>query len=72
MVTGEELDDMGGTRGTVMKQVQSFTNLQPKKAREIRPLPKEITFQKAESPTHKKRGLFICLLDVTAFGTLIR
>ncbi|XP_052781235.1 uncharacterized protein LOC128217855 isoform X2 [Mya arenaria] len=52
---GEELEDLGGVKTTVLKQSQSFTDLQPKKACEIRPLPKEITFQKQEPPGHKKR-----------------
>jgi hypothetical protein len=47
---------MGGVKGMVMTQCRSFTDMQPKKARDIRPLPKEITFQKPDPPGHKKRG----------------
>lgn len=53
--TGEDLDDLGGVKGTVLKQSNSFTQMQPKKDRNIRPLPKDITFQKQE-PAHKRRG----------------
>lgn len=52
---GEDVEDLGGVRGMVMQQCRSFTEMQPKKARDIRPLPKEITFQKPDPPGHKKR-----------------
>ncbi|XP_053378149.1 uncharacterized protein LOC123529262 isoform X2 [Mercenaria mercenaria] len=52
---GEDVDDLGGVKGMVMQQCRSFTDMQPKKSREIRPLPKEITFQKPDPPGHKKR-----------------
>lgn len=51
------MDDLGGVKGIVVHQSRSFTNMQPKKAQDIRPLPKEITFQKPDPPGHKKRGI---------------
>lgn len=61
-MTGEELDELGGVKGVVIKQSNSFTNMQPKKGRNIRPLPKEITFQKTDTTGHKRRGKLLPIL----------
>ncbi|KAH3893051.1 hypothetical protein DPMN_017190 [Dreissena polymorpha] len=52
---GEEIEDLGGVRATVLKQCQHFTDMQPKKDRQIRPLPKDVTYQKPDPPGLKKR-----------------
>ncbi|KAL4225876.1 hypothetical protein ACF0H5_013865 [Mactra antiquata] len=54
--SGEDPDDLGGVRGIVTDQCRQFTEQQPKKGREVRPLPKEITHQKPDPPGHKRRG----------------
>ena len=52
--TGQDLDEIGGVKAIVMRQSKSFISMQPKKGSEVRPLPKEVSFQKPEAM--KKRG----------------
>ena len=54
LAAGQDPDDIGGVKAIVMRQSKSFIKQQPKKGCEVRPLPKEITFQKPDAG--KKRG----------------
>ncbi|KAK3601780.1 hypothetical protein CHS0354_016147 [Potamilus streckersoni] len=58
---GEESEE-GGVKGTVSWQFNEFTEMQPKKAREVRSLPTEITFVKSDTGP-KRRGIQVVATD---------
>ncbi|KAL3851655.1 hypothetical protein ACJMK2_015384 [Sinanodonta woodiana] len=58
---GEESEE-GGVKGTVSWQFNEFTEMQPKKAREVRSLPTEITFVKSETGP-KRKGIQVVAAD---------
>ncbi|KAK6176744.1 hypothetical protein SNE40_014985 [Patella caerulea] len=51
---GEDADDVGGVKPTVMKQCRSYTRLQPKKGPAIRPLPTTVTYAKSETSIKRR------------------
>ncbi|XP_041347622.1 uncharacterized protein LOC121367489 isoform X2 [Gigantopelta aegis] len=51
---GEDADEIGGVKGLVLKQMNSFTKIQPAKAVAVRPLPTLITFPKDNM--HRRKG----------------
>lgn len=51
----DDSDEMGGVMNMVMVQSQNFIDMQPKKAQKMRPLPNEITYQKQDPASLKKR-----------------
>ncbi|XP_048243138.1 uncharacterized protein LOC124146111 isoform X2 [Haliotis rufescens] len=54
---GEDLDEIGGVKASVLKQSGSFACLQPKKGGAVRPLPVTITFPKLDRGA-KRKGRF--------------
>ncbi|XP_067683346.1 uncharacterized protein [Haliotis asinina] len=54
---GEDLDEIGGVKASVLKQSGSFAKMQPKKGGAVRPLPVTITYAKSDGAA-KRRGRF--------------